>query len=296
MAEATECGIRVGPAGWSYEDWKGIVYPRPVPKGFHPLDLLCTLFDTIEVNSSFYRPIEPRNAKLWAGKADVNPRFLFTVKLWERFTHQRDTWPEASELRRFNAGLAPLLDARRLGAVLAQFPWSFRRTPENRQWLARLADAFTACPLAVELRHASWNEPAVIEGFTQRGIAFCNVDQPLFGDSLPATEHVTASPGYVRLHGRNAQTWFREDATRDERYDYLYSEGELRPWLDRIRRMKERVNALYVVTNNHYRGQAVVNALEIQEAITGRQSIVPQGLMQEYPQLAGRHTDLGTTG
>ena len=153
----SEAHIRVGTAGWSYEDWKGVVYPSAMPKTLHPLEYLCGFFDTIEVNSSFYRPPNATHVKSWVNKVSANADFQFTFKLWERFTHQRDTWPTDAEKRQFTEGLAPAVDAGKLGAVLIQFPWSFKRTPENRQWLARVLDTFAAYPLALEIRHASWN-------------------------------------------------------------------------------------------------------------------------------------------
>lgn len=285
MESNAECNIRVGPAGWSYDDWKGIVYPAGMPRTRHPLGLLANWFDTVEINATFYRPAQPIHAVAWLRHIAGNPRFMFTAKLWERFTHQRTEWPGTAEINAFCAGLQPLAEAGKLGAVLVQFPWSFRRTPENRIWLARIADAFSKYALSVELRHASWDCPEVYEGFAQRGIAVCNIDQPLFEDSIAPAEHITAPIAYVRFHGRNYQAWFREDAGRNARYDYLYNEDELQPWIDRVNRMKKRVNDLFIITNNHYRGQAIVNAIEIQAALGKERYALPQHLIDEYPRL-----------
>ncbi|MCC6488504.1 MAG: DUF72 domain-containing protein [Candidatus Hydrogenedentes bacterium] len=256
-----------------------------MPKTLHPLEYLCGFFDTIEVNSSFYRPPNPVHVKSWVSKIAANTGFQFTFKLWERFTHQRNSWPSADEVRQFTEGIAPALDAGRLGAVLIQFPWSFKRTPESRQWLARVLDAFSAYPLALEIRHASWNVPEVYAGLAERRVAFCNIDQPLFQHSLAPTEQVTARVGYVRLHGRNAADWFREDASRDERYNYLYSKNELEQWLRMIRRMRKLAEEIYVITNNHYEGQAVVNAFEMRHDLEGTPQPVPECLLKAYPRL-----------
>jgi uncharacterized protein YecE (DUF72 family) len=286
MNQANQGVVRVGPAGWSYEDWKGIVYGPDQPRSVHALDILCPLFDTVEVNSSFYRPPNPKHCTSWVAKVAANPRFKFTVKLWERFTHKRSETPTDADVAVFKEGIAPLAEAGKLGAILVQFPWSFKRTPENRRWLAMVAEAFAEYPLALEVRHASWNQPEVFEALTQRGIAFCNIDQPLFRDSLEATDAVTARVGYVRLHGRNAGDWFREEASRDDRYNYLYSEEELRPWVEKVERIREMVDEAYVITNNHYRGQAVVNALELQLGLGVTMSgTVPRHLIDEYPRL-----------
>jgi uncharacterized protein YecE (DUF72 family) len=277
--------VRVGPAGWSYEDWKGIVYPAGMPRSLHPLTFLCRFFDTIEVNSSFYRPPRASFCASWLGKAAENPRFKFTVKLWERFTHQRDTEFAAEDVRVFQEGIEPLVKEGKLGALLVQFPWSFKRTPGNRSWLARVVEAFAAYPVAIEIRHASWNRPEVYDAMAQRGLAFCNIDQPLFSGSLQPTGIVTAKVGYVRLHGRNHDDWFREDAGRDDRYNYLYSPEELRPWLEKIERIRQQADEVYVITNNHYRGQAVANAFEIEHGLGKTDFILPQHLVDEYPRL-----------
>lgn len=277
--------IRIGPAGWSYEDWHGTVYPAGVGKGMHPLELLSEWFDLVEVNSTFYRPIRPATCASWLKKIEKNPRFVFTAKLWQRFTHERETRPAPEEIAAFKQGLEPLRESDKLRALLLQFPWSFRRTKENRVWLERVVDAFQEYPLAIEVRHDSWETPEFLEALKARGIAFCNIDQPLFDHSIRAGEHVTAPIAYVRFHGRNRENWFRSDAGRDERYDYLYDEAELKPWIAKILSMRRMASELFVVTNNHYRGQAVVNALEIQHALGIQPRALPTHLLQVYPRL-----------
>jgi uncharacterized protein YecE (DUF72 family) len=276
---------RVGPAGWSYEDWKGIVYPPHMPKSLHPLAFLSELFDTIEVNSTFYRPPDARYCASWVQKVSANPRFKFTAKLWERFTHHREAPPTDNEARLFREGIDPLARAGKLGAVLVQFPWSFKRTAENRAWLAHVIETFSMYPLAVEIRHASWDRAEVYDELARRGLAFCNIDQPVFSGSLKPTDKVTARVGYVRLHGRNYNDWFREDADQNDRYNYLYSEEELKPWIAKIENIRRQADEVYVITNNHYRGQAVVNALEIQAALGRTDFVLPQHLVDEYPRL-----------
>jgi uncharacterized protein YecE (DUF72 family) len=277
--------IRVGPAGWSYEDWKGIVYPPDMPRSVHPLEFISHSFDTVEVNSSFYRPTNPKHAASWVGKVAGNADFKFAFKLWQRFTHERDLWPGAKEVQLVREGIAPVVDAGKLGALLVQFPWSFKRTPENRQWLARVVDAFAKYPLALEIRHASWDRPEVYDGLAKRNVAFCNIDQPMFDNSIAPSDRVTSRVGYVRLHGRNKADWFREGAGRDDRYNYLYSHDELNEWLKRIEGIRKMVDEAYVVTNNHYRGQAVVNAFELQDGLGQPVGDVPPSLVEHYPRL-----------
>lgn len=280
-----EARIRVGTAGWSYDDWKGIVYPADMPRSTHPLSYLSKFMDTVEVNSSFYRPPNPKHCEAWIHKVENNPAFMFTFKLWERFTHQRDQFPSDAEVATYRNGIAPVVDAGKLGAILIQFPWSFRRTVENRKWLANVLDVFSNYPLALEIRHASWNVPEVYDGLAERKVAFCNIDQPLFSDSIEPSDKVTARVGYVRLHGRNASDWFRQDAGRDDRYNYLYSRNELEQWLAMVRRMRKRAKEIFVITNNHFEGQAVVNAFELKYALEEKPQPVPECLVAKYPRL-----------
>ena len=280
-----EARIRVGTAGWSYDDWKGIVYPADMPRSIHPLTYLSEFMDAVEVNSSFYRPPNPKHSEAWVRKAEANPRFTFTFKLWERFTHQRESFPANREVEIYTQGIAPVVAAGKLGAVLIQFPWSFKRTQENRKWLARVLDVFVEYRLALEIRHASWNVSEVYEGLAERKVAFCNIDQPLFSDSIKPSEKVTAPVGYVRLHGRNAADWFRKDAGRDDRYNYLYSRNELEQWLTMVRRMRRRAKDIFVITNNHFEGQAVVNAFELKHALEDTPQPVPNCLLERYPRL-----------
>lgn len=277
--------VRVGPAGWSYDDWKGIVYPAPMPKRLHPLAFLSGFFDTVEINSSFYHPPSPKHCAAWARHAAGNPRFKFTLKLWERFTHQRQPEPTPEDARQFTEGIEPLAAAAKLGAVLIQFPWTFKRTPENRAWLARLTEWFSAYPLAIEVRHASWDRPEFYAALAERGIAFCNIDQPIFAQSIKPSDYVTARLAYVRLHGRNYEAWFRQSAGRDERYNYLYPPGELQPWIEKIENIRRQAEEVYIITNNHYRGQAAANAFEIQAALGKTDLAVPARLASVYPRL-----------
>jgi len=283
---ATRDNVWIGPAGWSYPDWGGVVYPCPTLKGFHALEYLAQFFDTVEINVSFYRPLPPQFAPSWLKKVVRNPRFRFTAKLWQRFTHEREPRPTSDEICQARDGMAPLLESGKLAALLVQFPWSFRRTDDNRHWLDLVCKTFADYPLVVEVRHASWDVPEMYEALAQRGIAFCNIDQPQFHDAIPPSERVTSRIGYVRLHGRNYQDWFRDDAGRDERYDYLYTGDELKPWLERIEHMRKTADEVYVITNNHYRGQAVVNSFEIQAGLGKKDFVIPQHLIEHYPQLA----------
>ncbi|HXE76075.1 MAG TPA: DUF72 domain-containing protein [Candidatus Xenobia bacterium] len=286
--------IRVGPAGWSYDDWSGIVYPVPRPRGFHEATYLADYFDTIELNVSFYRPIDHLTAWKWLERVAANPRFLFTAKLWQEFTHEGHL-TEANE-REFRPGMETLRDAGKLGALLAQFPWSFKNETESRAYLRKLVNRFKDFPLVVEVRHASWNDPKFYEWLAEHGIGFCNIDQPVIGRSLKPSERATAPVGYIRLHGRNYKEWFseREDSGA-ERYNYLYTEEELEPWARRIEQVADETRLTFVITNNHFQGKAVTNALQLIARLTKKKVKVPPPLLEHYPQLEPIALREGTT-
>jgi uncharacterized protein YecE (DUF72 family) len=280
--------LRIGTAGWSYPDWEGIVYPKGVSTTREALVLVAALFDTVEINVTFYRPPTARMSESWVRRVASRPSFRFTAKLWQGFTHQRGAL-HAAEEKAFKEGIAPLMESRRLGALLIQFPQSFRSTQPNRSYLEALLDRFAGYPLVLEARHASWVNDELIEGLDARGVGFCNVDQPVIGEGSPPTSVMTGGLGYVRLHGRNRETWFKKDAGRDARYDYLYSPEEIREWVERIRRMQARSKGggeIFIIANNHYRGQGPANALELAHMMSGRPVAAPESLVAAYPRLS----------
>jgi uncharacterized protein YecE (DUF72 family) len=276
--------IRVGTAGWDYPDWRGIVYPNArKTKSFDELAYLARFFDTVEINSTFYGPGTAKTAAGWIARVEDNPEFKFTAKLWRRFTHERDAWT-ADEVKAARAALDVLMGAGRLGAVLLQFPWSFKRDDRAEEWLRDLCAAFADLPLVLEVRHTSWNSETVLAELTERGVGIVNVDQPLFGNSIKPAARATSSVGYVRLHGRNYHDWFRKTADRNARYDYLYTADELRPWVDRIKEIAARptIKEMYAVTNNHHLGKAPANGAMIEAMLWGRKVRVPEALFDRY--------------
>ncbi len=282
--------LRVGPAGWSYPDWAGFVYPSRRAQGFHEATYLAEFFDTIEINTSFYQPLRPDHAGQWIDRVAANPRFVFAAKLWQRFTHDSRSITSAAaaaDERAVRAGFDVLRAANKLGAVLLQFPFSFHRTGENVAYLSAILKRFSDYPLVVEVRHGSWDSPETLELLHSSGVSFCNIDQPIIGRSLGPSAQATSAVGYVRLHGRRYDTWFSDDATipAHERYNYLYSAEELAPWVTRIRKVTERAHETFVVTNNHFQGKAVVNALQLISILKGSKVKVPEPLRRHYPEL-----------
>ena len=280
--------LRVGTAGWSYPDWEGIVYPKGVATKAEALIHVASLFDTVEINVTFYRVPSARMAQSWARRVASHPNFRFTAKLWQGFTHAREE-THAAEEKAFKEGIAPLVEAGRLGTLLVQFPHSFRNTPGNRAYLDDLLARFGAYPLVVEVRHATWLADDFLQSLESRNVGFCNVDQPVIGTAVPPTSVMTGGPGYVRLHGRNRENWFKKDAGRDARYDYLYSHDEIAEWVERIKAMQgkaKRGRDIFIIANNHYRGQAPANALELLHMMTGNLLKAPGSMIAAYPRLA----------
>jgi uncharacterized protein YecE (DUF72 family) len=166
---------------------------------------------------------------------------------------------------------------------------SFHATGENRALLERIFQQFAAFPVAAEFRHSSWDTPETLRFLEDRSVGFVNIDQPRLKGNLPATSHVTGPVAYYRFHGRNAAKWFGPDTSNEERYNYLYNERELAPWVERIWEGVARrpdTNA-FAVMNNHFRGQAVANALQLQQMLTGETRAAPDSLRDTYPQIAG---------
>jgi uncharacterized protein YecE (DUF72 family) len=293
MQDTPQAELRFGIAGWSYKDWEGIVYPLRLKREQHPVEYLARYFDCIEINTSFYGHIRPELGKLWCRKAAENPRFLFTAKLNRAFTHAPGAGvqptsaaslsPAPDDERLAKEGLDSIAEEEKLGALLIQFPISFKNTNENRDYLSALLQRFRQYPRVVEVRHTSWNNENILRYFAEKGVAFCNIDQPLLGRSLQPTTHVTSPLAYVRLHGRNYDQWF-ESQSRDDRYNYLYTTEQLAGWKQKVERVAGRAEKVFVVANNHFQGKAAVNALQLKHMVSGRPVAAPPVLVEHYPE------------
>lgn len=285
--------IRVGPAGWSYPDWEGRVYPRRKPRGFHALRYLARYFDCVEINSSFYGTPSARNSGRWAELVHDRPRFRFTAKLQRLFTHEplsEDARERDGQVRAFHEGLRPLADAGKLAALLVQFPHSFRRDEAADARLRWIAETFGGLPLVVELRERSWFTPASLTFLRGSGFTLADIDLPLEADrpgpeALHVPEGTRVPLAYTRLHGRNSAAWFDPRAGRDRKYDYLYETDEVREIVRATRRMAEGADETFVITNNHFSGKAVANALEILAGLEGEKVLGPVELLDAFPRL-----------
>lgn len=278
--------LAIGTAGWSYPHWEGVVFERGSRRDLHPVELLSHYVDCLEINTSFYQALAPEVSRLWANKVESNQKFRFTAKLQQRFTHDRVL--DGRDSGAFKQGLWPLQKAGRLGAVLMQFPWSFRFTPENSEFVTKLSVAFGEFPLVAEMRHASWRQPGGLGLLADCRIGFCNIDQPAYTNAMPPTSIVTAKVGYARLHGRNPANRmgaYQADggpASRGRQHDYLYTLSELAEWKTRVEVIREAAPETYVVFNNDVAGKSLVNALQMQRMFQGSKRLAPSALVRTY--------------
>ena len=249
--------IHLGTSGYSYADWKEIVYPDDLPHR-EWLAFYSAEFQTVELNFTYYRiPTPEQLGKLSAQTPDG---FLFSVKAHQDITHNRTG--DLAPFARFRAALAPLEREGKLGAVLLQFPGSLRNTKENTYYLQHCFRLLPGLPVVVEFRHNDWITKRTLDLLREWQVGFCNVDMPQLPGLLPKTAFVTAPTAYVRFHGRNEQKWWKHDQAW-ERYDYSYSEEELEEWVPRLLKMGKDAERLFAYANNHWQGQSVAAIRQI---------------------------------
>ena len=315
--------VRIGTSGWSYPAgrgaWTGVFYPpkRSRPRGFDELAYYAEHFDTVEVNITFYG--QPR-ADVTAGWARRTPAgFEFSVKLYQKFTHPgmfrervaRTLAPDVpdeaalrqaidalarpndADLDEFRRGIDPLAASGRLGVLLAQFPPSFKNAGRERDYLDDLLREFAGYPVAVELRHRTWSDTVAdtLSLLNAHGAAWVQIDEPKFRFSI-RQNYLPNITGfyYMRLHGRNAAQWWRHDKSED-RYNYLYSDDELREFTETASAARELVKKAYLYTNNHFSAKSVANAVMIKRQLGDPiDGDYPPEFLERFPELAGAVT------
>ncbi len=275
------CPIYIGIAGWSYADWRGIVYPS---SSTDQLTYVHPYVDCIEINSTFYRPPSERNSQIWLDKTRTKTDFFFTAKLHKSFTHEGRLAHDL--VNQIHQGFEPLLRANRLKHLLAQFKYDFADTPATRQQLVSIKDRFSeAFNLIVEVRHKSWENAEALDFLKRLGVGVCNLDYPTTTNSFDLKHCAVGRHGYMRLHGRNTKAWFDKTAGRDETYNYDYDEQELHQIKDRLTQLAGSSRHIVLIGNNHYKGAELVNAIELKHLLTGQKQRVPPGLIKAYPRL-----------
>ena len=272
--------IYIGIAGWSYPDWKGIVY---TDSKIDQLEYVSRFVDCVEINSTFYRPPFEKTTKTWLERTSEKSDFFFTAKLHKDFTH--DGKLDRDMVKQFHKGFEPFLESGKLKHLLAQFKYDFDDTDLHRAHLSKIVEMFSdAFNLALEVRHKSWQKNDTLKFLESLGVSVCNLDYPTTWNSFDMQNCTVGTNGYFRMHGRNAAKWFSK-AGRDETYNYYYNEEELSQIKIRVNELAKAFHTLTVITNNHYRGAELANALELRCLITGQKQPVPEGLLREYPQL-----------
>lgn len=247
--------IRAGVSGWNHPQWERLVFPRPTPTSYHPLDFLSERLDAIELPDG--HAIRPELAKLYAAKVARNPRFQFTARAPETITMERNL----DVARAWRIGMQPLLEAGRLGCVVLQFPESFRFTAENRDWLIQLRRALAPLPMVADLKHASWTSTEGRGTLIDYHLGFANAEDAHTG-------YLTWKVGYVSIGA-------------GEQAGHLYTVGELEEMRRRMERYAGFSESTFVIFRNAQRGKSVINALQMQSLVTNFESKLAQPLRIE---------------
>jgi len=282
--------IRIGTSGYSYDDWIGPFYPPGLSKGAF-LRFYSQRFCTVEVNMTYYRLPAPSQVASWCRRTPSS--FDFVIKAHRSLTHERAADAPGGAARDLLASIGPLVEEGRLGAVLAQFPNSFRPDDAAREYLQRLPAALAGTHVICEFRHAEWATDETLALLTSLGMGYCCVDEPRLRGLMPPLAVRTSPIGYVRFHGRNASKWYSHEEAY-ERYDYGYSTAELTEWVGGVKEITEGAEGTYVFFNNHYQAKAPANAMMFADLLleAGLGIAAPQQQTGRPPLRAKRHDAL----
>jgi uncharacterized protein YecE (DUF72 family) len=286
--------IYAGTAGWSYKDWIGSFYPKGQSKDFDMLEFYSTYFNCIEVNSTYYTYINPKIVEGWINKVEDREDFLFTIKLHQDFTHKKNYTKEQVKSVQYNLDM--LQKAERLGGLLLQFPYSFKLDKENANHVKNLLEIFSGYDKFVEVRHKSWFIERFFEFISRNRSSLCAIDQPVLGEAIEFSPVCAGDNLYIRFHGRNHKAWAKSINNfgtsqsyeqQSERYDYLYSPGELTEIEQKVKEVLDAVKKVFIIFNNHPHGDAVANALELLNMLAGHTKVkVPDTMLKAYPRLS----------
>jgi uncharacterized protein YecE (DUF72 family) len=283
----------IGTAGWSYKDWVPSFYPKQQSAKFDFLKFYSAYFNVVEVNSTYYAYVDPKVVQGWIEKVNGIEDFIFTIKLHQDFTHKRNF--DNDKITHVNNNLNLLEKEGRLGGLLIQFPYSFSFQQSNFIYLKKLKELFEGFNLFVEVRHKSWFNGEVTDAFKELNLTYCIIDQPLIGSALPFEPVVTNDKIYLRFHGRNTGAWLasinnfgkqQSYTEQNERYSYLYSPGELIEIEMEIEKIIDQVKEVYIIMNNHPKGDAAANAFEMIHYLEKKNKInMPRTIIENYPRL-----------
>lgn len=265
--------IKLGTSGFSFPDWRnGVIYPEGLSQKEELIYYSKELgFDTLEVNSTYYAIISEKSAAAMEQKTGGG--FEFVVKGFKGFTHdpfdnrleKKPSIEKAMEdVERFKGSLGPFIAAGKLGAVLLQFPVFFYPSKQSEEYMLKCKKALAESPLVMEFRNSGWAKPETFEFLRANEIGYCAVDEPKLSRLMPFINEVTSNTAYLRLHGRN-KNWF--NAPTSVRYDYLYSDEELKGFIPELDKMADKASKVYLFLNNCHAGSAVKNAMRMRELL-----------------------------
>jgi uncharacterized protein YecE (DUF72 family) len=286
--------IFVGTAGWSYKDWIGSFYTGNQSKEYDWLEFYSKYFNTVEVNSTYYTYVSAKVVDGWIKKVETQDDFLFTIKLHQDFTHKRKFCEEHIKIVKYNLDI--LANANRLGGLLIQFPYSCVLDKENANHVKNLVEIFSEYEKFIEVRHKSWFVPKFFDFVKKGKSSLCTIDQPIIGEAVEFKPITVGDNLYIRFHGRNEKAWKQSLSNygakqtyeqQSERYDYLYTPGELIEIEQAIKEVIDTVKKIYIILNNHPKGNAVANALELLHLLSERMKVnVPETTLKAYPRLS----------
>jgi uncharacterized protein YecE (DUF72 family) len=292
--------IRIGTCSWADESLTKYFYPRGIKGAEERLHYYTERFDTVEANSTYYHLPAREMVQNWADRTPEG--FVMHVKAFGVMTRHpvkveqlppdlRDEAPldrrgrverpsrefRAEIFRRFHEALEPLRETGKLGGILLQFPSYVVPKPASLDYLEWAVEQLQGDEALVEFRHAAWlddeHRDETLAFLERHGMTYVIVDAPRTEgrNVLPTVVATTSPTAYVRFHGRNAQTWNKRTGSAAERFDYLYSEDELREWAGQLRQLAGKAEVVYAMFNNNGRSavggetiaQAPVNAAEL---------------------------------
>jgi len=262
--------IRIGTSGFSFDDWVGRVYPAGLAKT-KMLEYYAGVlgFDAVELNFTYYAMPVPRTLQSMVNRTE--PGFCFVVRSHKDMTH--DIWQDedrrvlkdtSESFKAFREGISPLVDSGRLGCVLVQFPVFFYPMPQNLDYLRRIPDLMPGVALVIEFRNRAWLRDSAFKLLEEGHVGCCVVDEPKLPRLMPFEPRRTSETAYFRFHGRN-QNWF--NASREERYNYLYSATELEEFIPALRSVSAGAKTTFVFFNNCHAGAAARNALMMKQML-----------------------------
>jgi uncharacterized protein YecE (DUF72 family) len=298
--------IRIGTCSWADESLSKYFYPPQVKGAEERLRYYTDRFDTVEANSTYYRLPERPMVEKWAERTPET--FVMHVKAFGVMTRHpvkgdqlptdlREDAPldergrvdrpqrgfRAEIFRRFHDALEPLRETGKLGGILMQFPPYVVPRPAAFDYLEWAQEQLGGDEMLVEFRHASWlddeHREETLSFLENHGMTVVIVDAPKTGgrNVLPTLVATTSPTAYIRFHGRNAETWNKRVRSAAERFDYLYSEDELREWVEPLSELAEKSETVYAMFNNN--GRSTTADGTIAQAPVNAQML--KGLLQE---------------